>query len=478
MQPENNSRLVWVDIAKALGILLVVVGHVEHIVPRDGDSAWIRLSRAIYLFHMPLFFMLAGLTHRPQAPAEAVTSKWRALIWPYFFWLLLIGLWFAAKNGFESGSLAWLLRGTLLGGRYLSGDFAVFWFLPVLFAVIVIHDWLFARQDGRRLILALALFGLISGPAVMQWTRGVPVPWLANLVPMAFFFFTAGAMLRPVLHRRKWLAATALFVVGLSGLAALFGVKLSLAMKFANFGPVLLGSALAVALSVLLMLLAMALSQSRLAQGGLVWIGRRTVPLMFLHMPVLLLLAEQGIPPLPVILLATVLSLPGVYLMDKARALISPPPGRPGQTSSPGGANLRIGMQADCRKASQGRMTADRLQRRCQAEANTAKACPSWMHPARLTGSGRRASSRCFSSPLPVLPPQPARLRRWPSERMVAGWRQILRQRLSEARSDLPAGFTQNRPFPRRVARNCICVTISIVFICRMAFWLPDHPDI
>lgn len=45
------------DIAKGIGILLVVMGHLG-IPPM--------LSNAIYLFHMPLFFILSGLLFAPK----------------------------------------------------------------------------------------------------------------------------------------------------------------------------------------------------------------------------------------------------------------------------------------------------------------------------------------------------------------------------------------------------------------------------
>lgn len=58
-----SQRIEWIDIAKALGIILVSFGHIRN---GDGESVWLPVLDstidAIYLFHMPLFFILGGLT--------------------------------------------------------------------------------------------------------------------------------------------------------------------------------------------------------------------------------------------------------------------------------------------------------------------------------------------------------------------------------------------------------------------------------
>ena len=48
-----GKRIVWIDIAKGLGIILVIAGHLFRY-----DSY---ISTVIFSFHMPLFFFFAGL---------------------------------------------------------------------------------------------------------------------------------------------------------------------------------------------------------------------------------------------------------------------------------------------------------------------------------------------------------------------------------------------------------------------------------
>ncbi|MBQ8345321.1 MAG: acyltransferase family protein, partial [Clostridia bacterium] len=51
--PKENGRISWIDIAKGIAILLVLLGHT--ICP-----TW--MSVYIYSFHMPLLFVLSGYT--------------------------------------------------------------------------------------------------------------------------------------------------------------------------------------------------------------------------------------------------------------------------------------------------------------------------------------------------------------------------------------------------------------------------------
>lgn len=48
----SSKRIEWVDIAKGIAIILMVVGH------EIGGNARI----FIFSFHMPLFFILSGFT--------------------------------------------------------------------------------------------------------------------------------------------------------------------------------------------------------------------------------------------------------------------------------------------------------------------------------------------------------------------------------------------------------------------------------
>ena len=124
-----------VPIAKALGIILMVMGHA-------GCPGY--LHDFIYLFHMPLFFFLSAYFFRDakvvDSAGQYVVRKFKNLYLPYIKWsiifLLLHNLF--CRIGFYDNSLSWQellvnvkcsVRGMWQGERMLGA----YWFLISLF---------------------------------------------------------------------------------------------------------------------------------------------------------------------------------------------------------------------------------------------------------------------------------------------------------------------------------------------------------
>lgn len=79
------QRLTVFDIAKAVCIMLVVVGHY---VPEDSPAWYLAVHDVIYLFHMPLFMFASGYiynaTRKDTGYGEFIAKKFRRLMIPYF----------------------------------------------------------------------------------------------------------------------------------------------------------------------------------------------------------------------------------------------------------------------------------------------------------------------------------------------------------------------------------------------------------
>ncbi len=79
------KRDTAIDITKAIGILLMILGHC------DGLPHIVR--NFIFSFHMPLFFILSGYFYKPKKLKDVVTSGYKHLVKPYlitsFFCILL-----------------------------------------------------------------------------------------------------------------------------------------------------------------------------------------------------------------------------------------------------------------------------------------------------------------------------------------------------------------------------------------------------
>ncbi|MCF6277165.1 MAG: acyltransferase family protein [Anaerolineales bacterium] len=132
------KRIQYLDIAKGIGILLVVLAH------NDLGAYHPFLHQFIYSFHMPLFFFLSGMFFKPERKfTDLLKHRFYGLMKPFFFALFLIyGISvFFGKMGFAM-ALGRLGKALYMTGPYLN--WTQLWFLPHLF-VINIYAFIFYR---------------------------------------------------------------------------------------------------------------------------------------------------------------------------------------------------------------------------------------------------------------------------------------------------------------------------------------------
>ncbi|HUG61424.1 MAG TPA: acyltransferase [Methylomirabilota bacterium] len=152
-----RERLVWVDHARAAGIVLVVVGHAVLSLERSGVPVDMDLLRAvetaIYAFHMPLFFVLAGMTHglaSKPGVAAAARSLWWTIVAPYLIWSTI---WVGLKAAFPAASNT--ATGLTSAWEILWIPVDHFWFLYVL--LIVRLAWYAVDATGSAMLRKLAV---------------------------------------------------------------------------------------------------------------------------------------------------------------------------------------------------------------------------------------------------------------------------------------------------------------------------------
>lgn len=219
-----TRRSDWVDVAKGLGIVLVVYGHVARGLMSSGlapDAAWLRMvDRGIYMFHMPLFFFLAGFffwSSRRQRSAPAfMRGKVETIVYPYLLWSLLQGGLEVALSRFTNGAAT---SEQVLGLLWLPR--AQFWFLYSLFLIIVVA-WLLHRKDvwwNDAIVLGLGVWMFIDGWRLPQEHR----PWL---VTAYFVYFTAGVSASRWNWRQIGANPWLLFLVGVVGVGLWLGIQM------------------------------------------------------------------------------------------------------------------------------------------------------------------------------------------------------------------------------------------------------------
>ena len=137
------NKLPYLDIAKGIGIILVVIGHciLDAASPAGIPVPAMKvLHGVIYSFHMPLFFYISGfLISRKvgsiQSKKALITKKIKRLLIPYFF----VGLCYAplklllsqfANKPYDFNNLWKIFLGVNPDGEL--------WFLYALFMISLI----------------------------------------------------------------------------------------------------------------------------------------------------------------------------------------------------------------------------------------------------------------------------------------------------------------------------------------------------
>jgi fucose 4-O-acetylase-like acetyltransferase len=96
VQQSGSERIAWIDSAKGIGITLVVFAHV---LGGANGRGWFGDGEAartvydyVYLFHMPLFFLISGILgveSMRTRPLATLDSRIRGIAWPYVLWGLI-----------------------------------------------------------------------------------------------------------------------------------------------------------------------------------------------------------------------------------------------------------------------------------------------------------------------------------------------------------------------------------------------------
>ena len=303
----GGGRLEWVDVARGVGIIAVVVGHVWTQGPvRD----------AVYSFHMPLFFLLSGLLSRAQSPGTFAFRQLGSQMRPYaaFLALLIVADQIIEPlKGHRPIFDQWPqdLVPVLLGGSWLRGPYTIFWFVPCLMAGRILFNMLLARwPDPLDRRWALLMLPLVPFSYMTGWLTDVSVLGLLS-VPMAFALLWIGAAWQKVgWCRWMWWPLVALSLGGLSGLLP------TLNLKAGDYGAPLLSIGSAVATSLLLFRFSVRIGP---VGGWLASVGRASLVIMYLHVAVIHYLAPM-LGKLSLLVLAVALPMGIYHLMKRSAA--------------------------------------------------------------------------------------------------------------------------------------------------------------
>jgi fucose 4-O-acetylase-like acetyltransferase len=140
--PRNPT----IDIAKGLGILLVVFGHNWWVLVHSE-----LLYRVVYSFHVPLFFFLSGIFLKEAQPLpRTAVSRLQTLLWPYAL-VMALGAVIVAVTQPQLVLERFMAGAIYASGPVMPNPWGALWFLPHLFVATLTALALIKAVGPQRL---------------------------------------------------------------------------------------------------------------------------------------------------------------------------------------------------------------------------------------------------------------------------------------------------------------------------------------
>ena len=218
----ERKRVGFIDIFRAFGIILMVMGHIKF-----GEA----FDKWIHAFHMPMFFFISGWFYgrNESIPIKnQLRKKIRFLIIPYFvFSIIEILLLLPIFPEYRTLSMLNYIFFNTTTYVYVSNTFfgispvpGALWFLTALFFAEVIYlilDYLFDKTWKLDVaVIALAILGMLANqifPFRLPWSLD------AAFVGIGFFHMAKvikGTKIEKVFKLKNWQALVVGIVISLS----------------------------------------------------------------------------------------------------------------------------------------------------------------------------------------------------------------------------------------------------------------------
>lgn len=290
----KKNRMTYLDMAKGIGILLMIVGHTISL-------GW--QKDLIYSFHMPLFFVCSGMTMTLStnwlAWREAVKKSAKRLLLPALVLFLVMTLWtYLVEGQFDAAYTKDFVLDRLASLLMASGsDVMVFgkevaaigllWFLPALFYARLLLDALHLLMPEKWESLVILAWALVL-------TLRLSLPLALDLGLAGMGFVDIGIWLREKLpqweqegKQKIRTGDKALIGAGIFWFLAFLLQEKSAVPVFdmtkRDYGITFLGLAMAACGSLSLILLCRKLEKYVRADGFLVTCGRYSMLLLSIH---------------------------------------------------------------------------------------------------------------------------------------------------------------------------------------------------
>lgn len=228
---STKKRIDWIDVAKGIGMICVILAHVEE---TYISNPYLRIP--LYTFHMPLFFFLSGYLFSVKSSfKEFLIGKCRRILVPYFCLgglLILFDIYWHGRNPFGD---SWFKKDYAmydLTQLLLQKKFLTLWFIACLFWLSILF-YVLVRFIKNEIVRAIIITALAVAGLCYYHFGGQPVYWNLDVCLTALPFFYVGFLCKKTdfinekILKTKWKPLLFVGFIAIDAVCAMINLKLT-----------------------------------------------------------------------------------------------------------------------------------------------------------------------------------------------------------------------------------------------------------
>lgn len=279
-----GERKKYIDYAKGIGIILMIMGHIGF---GQKFDIW------IHSFHMPLFFVISGVLYRkPDDMRQHIRKRIRSLLVPYTCWGGVYTLLSLITVGYLDAEKVMHLLWENTRPLPIT---SVLWFFTALFFADIIFYFImaFIKNGFWRCLLCIAVS--LSGVFFATYLP-YRLPWAIDSGMVGVAFFYLGYSFEKVIQKEDGLInsySTIIVICILSIAASMFAfISSPINMREGTYGNPMLFFFVAGALCIVIIYWCLILEKKFAGKGKvffrlLSYIGRKSIVFLCVNQPVI-----------------------------------------------------------------------------------------------------------------------------------------------------------------------------------------------
>lgn len=264
-----KNRIEWIDISKAIGIILVVLGHCI--------SHEFLITKLIYACHMPLFFIISGICSNYKSISFLSFLKKRScsLIIPLICFTFIISILSKLFIGYNFNLLQ-------------RGFPHALWFLFILFVaenISFIYSEYFKKEN---LLIGLIIISLFLGNILKHNDIYIRYSLSSTFYALAYYnigrFLKTSNYLSLILNNKYVVLLILLIILSPVYFFLVVSYDININLQDNNITPLFIGFFTSILGSLIIIILSKLLNKKTKTRDKLIWLGQNTLVIMCVHL--------------------------------------------------------------------------------------------------------------------------------------------------------------------------------------------------